>query len=185
MIALSFPLRLIPGAACRPGPPARQRDGPQADSRYMGMNHKEQSAAPAGRGHHRAVCAAASPVGPRGPPPPPPHTFFGLGIGDVQVAAGHLQLLTAHDLALEVHREMWRPLKVNGRVDDGEKPTWPWLGLRSLSRTQHSQAQPLAMATRVPLPQCSAEAFPGCQLHGQLRAHYCAHATAPTPPRLT
>ena len=85
-----------------PGPPARRRDGHQADSRYMGTNHKEQSAAPAGRDHHGAFSAAASPAVPEPPPPPPPRTFFGLGIGDVQVAASRLQLLTAHDLALEV-----------------------------------------------------------------------------------
>ena len=68
---------------------------------------------------------------------------------------------------------------MNGRVDEGERPPWPRLGLRSLSRTQHSQAQPLAMATRMPLPQCSAEAFPGRQ-HKRVTAHTQRH-TAPTP----
>lgn len=32
----------------------------------------------------------------------PPHTFFGLGVGDLQVTAGHLQLLMAHDLLFQV-----------------------------------------------------------------------------------
>lgn len=39
--------------------------------------------------------------------PKPPHrlrtrTFFGLGIGDLQITVGCLQLLTEHDPALEV-----------------------------------------------------------------------------------
>lgn len=47
--------RLIPGAACPPGPPARRRGGPQADSRYVETTHKAQSAGPAGRGRRGAA----------------------------------------------------------------------------------------------------------------------------------
>lgn len=66
------------------------------------MTHKEQSAAPAGHSRHGAVCDAASRAVPEAPCPPPPRTFFGLGVGDLQVTVGCLQLLAAHDLALEV-----------------------------------------------------------------------------------
>ena len=97
-----FPPSFIPGVACPPGPPARWQDGPQADSRYTGTSHKEQSAAPTGCGRRGAVCDAACQAVPEAPRPPPPRTFFGLGAGDLQVAVSCLQLLTAHDLPLEV-----------------------------------------------------------------------------------
>ena len=97
-----FPPSFIPGVACPPGPPARRQDGPQADSRYMGTSHKEQSAAPTGCGRRGAVCDAACQAVPEAPRPPPPRTFFALGVGDLQVAVSCLQLLTAHDLPLEV-----------------------------------------------------------------------------------
>jgi len=56
----------------------------------------QQAAAPRGSLQRR------QPGGPRGPAPAAPHTFFGLGVGDLQIAAGRLQLLAAHDLGLEV-----------------------------------------------------------------------------------
>lgn len=77
-----------------PLPPAPRRAGPRADSRSAGP-------APA----HRPPGAAP------GPAPAAPRTFFGLGVGDLQVAVSRLQLLAAHDLALEVAQGDVQPVE--------------------------------------------------------------------------
>ena len=102
MIALSLPTPLNQGAACLLVPPHAGGMGPRLTHATWGRTTKSRVRLP-----QAATTTGHSPPPlaqwvPEPPPPPPPRTFFGLGIGDVQVAASRLQLLTAHDLALEV-----------------------------------------------------------------------------------
>lgn len=96
------PPHLIPGTAYRLGAPASWRDRPQAHSCYMGVSHKMQNVASAGCSHHGVVCNVASQDIPKALHMLRTRTFFGLGIADLQITVGCLQLLLAHDLALEV-----------------------------------------------------------------------------------
>lgn len=96
------PPHLIPGTAYPPVAPASWRDGLQAHSCYVGMSHKRQNVASAGCGHHGVVGNADSQDIPKALHMLHTRTFFGLGIGDLQITVGCLQLLFPHDPAPEV-----------------------------------------------------------------------------------
>lgn len=154
------PPHLIPGTAYPLGAPATWRDGPQAHSCYVGMSHKRQKAASAGCGHHEVVCNVASQDIPKALHMLRTRTFFGLGIGDLQITVGCLQLLLAHDLALEVAKGDVEPAEVDHIIVQ--------LGEELVVDARHGRSQ----AVPAPLP-CLAQQMTdrGLAASTKVRAH--------------
>lgn len=74
-------------------------------------------------------------------------------------------------------------LSLGEQADDRERPPRPRLSLCSLSRTQFSQAQQLAMATGAPLPPCSTEGYTAWQPQAATSTSLCTCNSTLHPPQ--